>query len=258
MKQINQRIAETGIFVFSYDPQTRKFTYSRPFTTKEAKDLAEQTNATINSQYKGVKGLRKGLAAKNGKLVNMSTLKGIVANRVLMQSTNAQQWLPTIQEGITLQRAGMFPSGILIDIGIALYNEQAPNKEIAKSLANEGRYVLPVLASFKSLDLSLGGKRYGVTPRLVSADGLTSGKDATKLMQANSFYQGEGTGVRGVCHSNGDFWCADWNDDLGYFYEDCRVGRFSAKGSAQKLEEEALGAFAPIRKSLDSVLALAQ
>jgi len=32
------------------------------------------------------------------------------------------------------------------------------------------------------------------------------------------------------------------------------VGRFSAEGSAQKLEEEALGAFAPIRKSLDSIL----
>lgn len=262
MKQINQRIASTDIFVFGYNPTTQNFTYSRPFTADEAKSLAERTNVAIDSQYSGTAGLRQGLAANdNGELTNMSTLKGIVANRVLMQNSDAQQWLPTIQEGIALQKAGMLPSGILIDFGLALYDEQNPDKEIAKALGTTARakqYALPVLASFKSLGLSLGGKRYGVTPQLVSVDGLTFGEDAAKLLKENSFYQGDGTGVRRLFRDGGGDWGADWIGGLDGFYADCRVGRFSAEGSAKKLEEEALGAFAPIRKSLDAVLSQTQ
>jgi len=257
IKAINQRIANTDIFVFGYNPQTQTFTYSRPFTAEEAEVSAKETNQAIASHYGNANGLRGGLQARNGELINMSTLKGIAANRELMRRTNGEQWLPTIEEGIELQRKGMLPSGVLIDFGLALYDSQNPDKEIAQSLsatATREGYVTPVLASFKSLDLVSGGKAYGVTPQIVSPSGLVFGEEAKKLLSENSFYKGS-SGVRGLCRYGDGDWDASWDVFLDDFGEDWRVGRFSAVGSAQKLEQEALGAFAPIRKSLDSIFA---
>lgn len=257
-KTINQRIADTGIFVFGYNPQTLLFTYSRPFTIEEAKLVADETNQVIASQYGNARGLRDGLQARNNELINMSTLKGILANRALMRRTNNQQWLPTIKEGIQLQARGLLSSGVLIDFGLALYDNKNPDEEIAQVLsatAEEKGYVTPVLASFKSLDLAEGGRHYGVTPQIVSVDGLTFGDEAKKLLDKNSFYKGN-SGVRRLFRYGYGGWIADWNFDLDNFAEGCRVGRFSAEGSAKKLEEEALGAFAPIKQSLDSVLSL--
>ena len=156
-KTINQRIADTGIFVFSYNPQTQLFTYSRPFTVEEAKLVADETNQVIASQYGNTNGLRGGLQARNNELINMNTLKGILANRALMRRTNNHQWLPTIKEGIQLQAQGLFSFGVLIDFGLALYDNKNPDEEIAQVLsmtAKEKGYAAPVLASFKSLDLA--------------------------------------------------------------------------------------------------------
>ena len=257
-KTINQRIADTGIFVFSYNPQTQLFTYSRPFTVEEAKLVADETNQVIASQYGNTNGLRGGLQARNNELINMNTLKGILANRALMRRTNNHQWLPTIKEGIQLQAQGLFSFGVLIDFGLALYDNKNPDEEIAQVLsmtAKEKGYAAPVLASFKSLDLAEGGKRYGVTPQIVSVDGLTFWDEAKELLDKNSFYKGN-SGVRGLYRHWGGAWDALWYDGLDLFGDGCRVGRFSAEGSAKKLEEEALGTFAPIRQSLDSVLNL--
>ena len=80
VKAINQRIANTDIFVFGYEPSSQIFTYSRPFTQKEAEDLAGATNQDIKVQYGNAKGLKSGLGARDGSLVNMNTLKGIIAN----------------------------------------------------------------------------------------------------------------------------------------------------------------------------------
>jgi len=254
-KAINQRVNNTDIFVFGYNPQTNLVTYSRPFNAKEAESLAEGTNQVIASQYADVTGLRKGLSAnKDGELYNMSTLKGIVANRVLMERTKGEQWLPTIEELIQLQKKGMLSSEVLIDGGIALYDGKNPDEKIAKSLmttAGEKGYSTPVLASFKSLGLTVGGKRYGVTPQIISADGLVHGAKAQTLLDENNFIKGD-SGVRRLLWYGG-LWLADWDDDLDGFLDDCRVGRFTAVGSREKLEEEALGRVAPIRQSLDSI-----
>jgi len=260
VKAINKRIANTDIFVLSYNPKSKLYTYSRPFTQPEAESLATATNAVLASQYENTRGLKGGLQAVSGELVNMSTLKGIVANQVLMQKAYNNQWLPTIAEGIQLQRQSMLPSGVLIDFGLALYDGEDPDKEIAQAMnatAKDKGHVLPILASFKSLGLVKGGKRYEVTPQIVSAEGLISGVDATRVLDENSFYKGD-SGVRGLYRDRNGYWNAYWNDSLDSFYEYCRVGRFSAVGSAQKLREEALGAFNPIQESLDSIVRQAE
>jgi hypothetical protein len=256
----NHRIEGTEIFVFSQNSDNGLYTYSRPFNVKEAEVLATGTNDAIK-QYGDVSGLRQGLTSNsNGELVNMNTLKGIVANRVLMGRTENQQWLPTIKELIALQKNGMLPSGIFIDGGIALYDAQNPDSEIAQALmatVNQKGYATPVLASFRSLGLEKGGKRYGVIPVIVSPDGLITGEDAKKTLNEDFYLVGDSGARRLNRYSDGRFG-ANWNVGLDGFSENCRVGRFSAVGSAQKLEQEALGNYQSVRKSLDALFASGQ
>ncbi|MEK6825463.1 MAG: hypothetical protein AABY00_01620 [Nanoarchaeota archaeon] len=261
IKTINQRITNTDIFIFNYNPQTSLYTYSRPFTIEEATSLAVETNNIITSRYKDAKGLKGGITVNSdtAELTNMSTLKGIVANRVLMntaQKTENLKRFPTIEEGIELQKQGMLNTGVLIDFGLVLYSNTNPDQEIAGSLvtqAQEQNYALPVLASFTALDLQLGGKRYGVTPTFISSQGLLSGVEAQTFLEKHGFYQGK-SGVLGLGRGRDGDWHAGWGGGFVSSDGDCRVGRVSAEGSAKKLEEEASGAFVPIRKSLDTIL----
>lgn len=224
---INQRIANTNLYVFSRNPATGLFTYSRPITPDEGRDVARQV--TINSGL-GV--------TEQGVLYNMSTLKGIVANRALMKQTGGKVWFPTIAEGLALHDAGLLPGGELMDFGIALYNEGNPDKEIAQALtqtAKQKGYALPVLASFRALDLTKGGKRYGFTPAIVSEDGLITGEDATKTLEKFAFV-GD-SGVRRLYRDWGGCWSADWREALDFFSAHCRVGRVSAEGSEKNLKD---------------------
>ncbi|MBU0977826.1 MAG: hypothetical protein KKD18_05400 [Nanoarchaeota archaeon] len=225
-KTINQRIANTNLYVFSRDPAAGLFTYSRPITPDEGRDVAGQI--TING----------GLGATNeGVLYNMSTLKGIVANRALMKQTGGKVWFPTISEGLSLHDAGLLPKGELMDFGIVVYNGGNPDKEIAQALTETARqkgYALPILASFTSLDLNIGGERYGFTPVIVSEDGLITGTDATDTLKR--FITGD-SGVRRLCRGRLGDWDAGWYVDLDGFGEYCRVGRVSAVGSEKNLRE---------------------
>ena len=177
-----------------------------------------------------------------------------------MKRTNGKQWLPTIKEGTELQRQNMLHSGVLIDFGLALYDDRNPDEEIAQSLsatAKAKNYAMPILASFKSLDLKMGGAKYGVMPQIVSADGLYHGAEAESLLSDNSFYR-ENSGVRSLLrYRNGNLY-ANWSGVLVNFIEYCRVGRVSAEGSAQNLEQEVLENVSPTRKSLDSIFSSTQ
>ncbi len=258
-KTINQRITNTEIFVFNYDSKTKLYTYSRPFSAEEAELVAKETNQDIKSQYDNAKGLKEGLSAREGELFNMSALKGIVANKVLAKITDNQQWLPTIAEGVQLHKARMLPSGVLIDFGIALYDSEAPDREIAQALsatAREKGYSLPVLASFKSLDLAKGGERYAVSPKIISAEGLIVGDEARKFLEENFNWAGN-SGVHGLGRGGDYGWDAGWCGHLDCFCKVCRVGRVSSLGTKEKLEQEAFGTSAPVRKSLDSVFEMA-
>lgn len=219
----NQIIEGTNLYIFSKNAKTGDFTYSRPINAEEAKEVADKTP-----------GLK---VAQDGSLTYMNTLRGIKANRELTRQTSGNVWLPTIQEGFLLHDAKLLPSGEVMDFGIALYNAENPDKQIAEKLmadAKKNGYEVPILASFKQLDLENGGDRYGVTPVFVSKEGLITGKDAVKLL-GRFTYRGN-SGVHRLYRYNGN-WDADWDVNLGYTNGDCRVGRVSAVGSAKNLRE---------------------
>lgn len=252
---INQRIVGTEIFLFSKDSKGN-FTYSAPFTKEEANATAEAVNNLTKTEYAEAKGMRQGLSVdgKTFALFNMNTLKGIVANKELSRQSSGALWLPTIEEGIAMHEAdialardaeqkgrsyGMLLSvGQLFDFGTALFNNKAPDEEIANSMcrtAQQGNYSLPVLASFKSLGLKVGGERYGVMPELTSGNGLISGEKAEQVL--NKFRYRGNSGVRRLCRDGGAIWNAGWGDDLDGFDADCRVGRKSGVASAKNLAE---------------------
>lgn len=238
-KTINQKIDGTNLYIFSKDAETGLFTYSRPLLIDESRQVAESVNRVIETDYRGVSGLRQGLkVAENGSLYNMNTLKGILANRTLMEQTSGNVRFLTIQEGLLLHGAQLLPSGELTDFGIALYNDGCPDEEIAKSLNAEAKtrgYSLPVLASFRALGLKLGGQRYGVVPTFVSEEGVVTKKSAQDTL--NRFSYVGNSGVRRLVRDSTDIWFALWGDYLDHFDEYCRVGRVSAEGSAKNLKE---------------------
>jgi len=263
LKEINQRVDGTDIFVFNYNPETKLYTYSRPFNVDEVNDLARESNQVIASQYSNTNQLvwGNGLEAykHTGELINMSTLKAIVANRVLMKRTNGKQWLPTIKEGIELRRHNMLPPEVMIDFGLVLYDGLYPDKEIAQSLiatVKAQNYAMPVVASFKSLDLKIGGVIYSVMPQIVSADGLYHGNEAESLL-TNHFPKRANYGVHKVCLDTDGRWDASRAGVLDKFDLFCSAGRISTKDSMQTLEQEAK-IFNHIRRSLDSISHLTQ
>ncbi len=226
-KMINQRIANTNLYIFSRDSDSGLFAYSRPISEDEGNYVAGQV--TINEGL-GV--------AENGALYNISALKGIDANKKLMKQTDGKVWFPTISEGLLLHDAGLLPLGKIMDFGIALFNSKNPDKEIAQALAKTARergYDLPILASFKSLELEVGGKKYGYMPIIVSEDGLIKGKNVEDTLKRFS-YVGN-SGVRRLYRSGLGYWLAYWDDPLGDFSGGCRVGRVSAVGSEKNLNE---------------------
>lgn len=215
----NKRIEGTDIFVFNR-LDNGNFTYSIPMPVEVARDIAGK-----------VSGLQ---VANDGSLSHVSILRGISANRILMDQSNGAMWLPTIQEGFQLCDARL-PFGRLIDFGLVLYNGEAPDQEIAQSLvaeANKNDYKLPILASFKSLGINQGGSRYGITPTIVSSDGLITGGEAVNALKR--FIRKGDSGVRGLGRYVGG-WGASWSDVLDDAIECCRVGRVSTEGSAQNL-----------------------
>ncbi|MBM3232732.1 hypothetical protein FJZ18_01030 [Candidatus Pacearchaeota archaeon] len=274
VKIINQIITNTDIFVFSYNPQTKLYTYSRPFTLQEATLLATDTNTFIKNNYASAKGLQGSLDVDpvTAEIYNISTLKGILVNQVLTdktKETNNPQRLPTIQEGIQHYNAGLLNANalckdILVDHGIAVYSDDNPDQEVAQALIETSRTavlnsaeqeinVLPLVASFSSLGLRPGGKCYGVLPVIVSSKGLIYGEKAQDFLNDNNFIQ-DINGVHGVVWDYYDSWCASWDDNLNIFYSNCRLGRLIAEGSAEILEDEIRSIFAPTRWSLDAIL----
>lgn len=244
MVEINQRIEGTDIYVFSKDPATGLFAYSRPITADEGNELARQV--TING---GLKATEDGFLYNIGVLYNMSTLKGIDANRKLMKATDGKVWFPTIPEGLLLDDAGLLPNWQLMDFGIALFDSREPDEEIAQALtetAKQRGYALPLLLSFKSLDLTEGGKRYGFTPSIVSADGLISGNDAVEALKR--FRRVGDSGVLRVYHDDVGCWNACWDDILDSLNENCRGGRVSAIGSKKNLTDLV---YSKVRQSID-------
>lgn len=220
--RINRRIEGTDIYVFNRETRTNLFTYSRPISLEE--DCGRDR-------------LPEGLNIWNA----------IRVNRFLMEKSNGKVSLPTIEEYILLEEAGLLGVNGTSLIGLSLhrgsecYHEHAA-KKFRKTVRERG-YSLPVLASFKSLNLNQKTKKslfhYGcqhpseivikAAPSIVSEEGLITGEDARKILRKFSHY---GPGLKGMIIDNSfGGYRADLSDSLNINYERGELKRITALGN---------------------------
>ena len=142
---------------------------------------------------------------KTGEIIGSNTPLCVLTNKVLR--TKGLR-LPTPWEARQLNKKGKLTNGVYREFGIAVYNDQQPNQELAKyfleNISKEAPFILP----FSSLDLE------HKTGRIILSDNLTdilSGKDAKDFLKREFDY----TGTSGVCRllrNAGGNWYAIWSD----------------------------------------------
>jgi len=125
-------------------------------------------------------------------------------------------WLPGLLESKVLESEGKFEKEIVRDFGLVVYDENAPNHRMAKSLvlqANGLGLELPLVVPFRALDYHPNGnehKSYGIDVSFVeSPKGIIDGDKA--IIQIDSLVSKGESGVSrlfkgfegGICAWNG-------------------------------------------------------
>lgn len=242
---INQRIANTDLFVFSKDSETGLYTYSRSFLDKrEVEDLVIEANYKIDTEYGKADCFRFGglrVDLNKNDIYGLCIFRGIVVNDMLMKLSGGNSRLPTIKEGDLMHRARMYVGDMCVVFGIKI-QEGANVKEVRKLDASLKRNNIPypVLVSFSSLGLKKGGPRYGhgVVPFLTSTEGILSGKAAERILEGFSFPASNN--YLGINIGNRDTWqdtalnesCTATNMRI------TRITTIGTRGDLKKIAEE--------------------
>ncbi len=179
---INQRIGETELYVFSKDVSTGLFRYARPMFKEEAEPYRGKfIHPDIASMY---------ARAKNGYLVGASVRSMSLANRGLMKKYSGRAWIPTIEEGIQLQKEKLLLPDVLTDLGVVVYAQESSEdkrpyeKDLEKHLMADIKrkgYEFPVLASYKAIEFKEQPRGHSL-PEIVSTESLFTGKDAERML----------------------------------------------------------------------------
>ena len=186
-------------------PYPRPNIPAKKFSRELAKEVFQKTKEFV-SGYDSLD-LQKYWKFNNrtGEINGSNTSLCILTNKILR--TKGLR-LPTPWEARQLNKKGKLTNGVYREFGIAVYNDQQPNQELAKyfleNISKEAPFILP----FSSLDLE------HKTGRIILSDNLTdilSGKDAKDFLKREFDY----TGTSGVCRllrNAGGNWYAIWSD----------------------------------------------
>ena len=209
------------------------FRYAEPFSGKDAQELVREAKGRIVSVFNNAQGLQGHLEynPESEMIEGSSTNLGILLNSILAEKGKG---LPTIREGIDLDKAGRLSNGVYRDWGVAVYSEGNPNANVAKVLMERG-YQLPFLASFNDLRLRNANNAQGLEIFFVDEPKeLIQGEEAEAFLRENNFYTNK-TGARGVDRDWSGIRGADWNnfDDSN---SDGRVDFVCAEGAREKLQ----------------------
>lgn len=160
--------------------------------------------------FPGLDGYFK-LNKETGQISGGSLSLSVLANTVL-QTLIPNSFLPGAVEGRELDSQGELSNGVYRVFGLALFDEQEPNQEIAKYLIKEARkrnIQTPILVSPRDL-----------TPakdRITFAEhtpGLISGEEAVQYLKDSFSYIGN-SGAHGLGRDRDGRWVAGW-DSVSY------------------------------------------
>ena len=119
-------------------------------------------------------------------------------------------WIPTAEEAMFLDKNKKLPNNVYRDYGIVVFNDDNPNKDVAKRLikeANKRVYQLPILVPFKALKLIKTGTQISFNK---DTEAIISGEEAKQYLENEFDYKGESGACR-LGRSGIGNWYADWN-----------------------------------------------
>ncbi len=208
------------------------FRYAEPFSGKDAEELVREVKGRIKSEFENANGLQGHFEynSESKMIEGSSTYLAILANSILAEKGKG---LPTIRDGIALDKAERLANGVYRDWGVAVYLEGNPNANVAKVLMERG-YQLPFLASFNDLRLRNANNTQGL--EIFFADEpkeLIQGEEAESFLRDNNFHTNK-TGARRVDRGGDGNRYAGWVD-FGDSGSGGRVDFVCAEGAREKL-----------------------
>jgi len=222
-------------------PVIQKYTFAKRFKGDDAREVYKAVAGRISKDFKNVPAFNGYFKfnEETGEINGSDLYHGILVNDELRTSG---LHLPSVIEGRSLDSAKKLNNGVYRDYGLAVYNAQNPNSEIAQKLVKEADKKglnLPVLAPFSSLKLIKGGSKNGVSVLFTNeAKDIITGDEAQKYLNEQFSYKGN-SGVRGLGRGSVGSWVASW-DVLDGSNGGGRVDWVCGEATAQNLERAVL------------------
>ena len=215
-------------------PVIERFAYAKPFRGDDAREICNAVAQRVSRDFKDA--LKFSAYFKfneeTGEINGSNLYYCILINDELRK---AGLHLPSVQIGKMLDTKKKLTNGVYRDYGVAVYDMQNPNSDLAKKLiaeANERGWKTPILAPFSALRIPRSSK----VSVSFSDDtmGLLTGKEAQEYIQKNFIYM-ESSGVQGLARSRYGYWLAYWGL-LADSDEDGRVDWVCGEATRAELE----------------------
>jgi hypothetical protein len=145
-------------------------------------------------------------------------------------------WIPGLLEARTLESQGKLENGVYRDYGVAAYDGEGPNKELARVLVPQARVLgveFPLVVPYRALDFNVEGKDFSAS-FVQNPRGIISGEDAERELSSLN-YRGN-SGVRWLGRYGGGLWLAVWGS-LDGSDDDGRVDWVCGEATRAELED---------------------
>lgn len=193
------------------EPIIQKYIFAKRFSGDDAREIYNAVVGRISKDFKNAPAFNGYFKFNNEtQEINGSNLY----HRILIDDELRASGLrlPSVSEGKTLDASKKLTHDVCRDYGIAVYNIQDPNSELAQRLIKETimrSLKLPLLAPFSALKLGkVANKKVPVLLREEIPDVIT-GEEAQKYLDDCFDYQGN-SGVQGLHRGRAGGWHAEW------------------------------------------------
>ena len=193
------------------EPVIERFVYARPLQGDFARQVYEEVKRRVEKDFQGVQAFDPYFKfnEETGQINGSNIAYGILVNKALEEQG---LWLPTIAQTKQLDAQGKLSEGVYRDLGIAVYSDDEPNRQVAQRIiqeVNKGEGKLPLLASIRNLGIEKRRDSQKINIILANEVGIISGEQAKQYLSEQFDYQGNSGACR-VGRDGDGSWNADW------------------------------------------------
>lgn len=239
--ETNKSAQNDGLIVLA--SAVERYIFSKPLQGDNAREVYKEVKERVAKDFRGAPEFDAYFEfnKQTGEINGSNTYYGILIGDVLRKSG---LWLPTIAEAKKLDVAGKLKNDVWREYGIAVYDNQAPNSEIAKILVEEAckrDWQLPILAPFKALKLRKDRNQQEVGISFSKdAQGIILGEEAKEYLAKQIDYKGSNGACR-LYRGRLGYWGADdgdLRDSSDYGRVDFVCGEATTKNLESAIIEE--------------------